>query len=196
MGKRSNCISMIFNIFVIYFSYNAIIALIEYYHTSTYLSVIITWFANVLSPFAFGALVHLRFNMLEILEIINFVANTLFYLMPVIILLASLFSIIIFLLPNSYDYYLIIGVKLYLGSLALICEGFLIKKIMEELFCPVADVELLYDFDYEKQRTKKLNKNLTKSKTSPHENADNTDIPPAETIITPVNKLSDPNMHQ
>jgi len=186
---------MIFNIFVIYFSYYAIIALIEYYHTSPYTSLVITWFANVLTPFAFGTLIQLRFNMLEIMKIMNFIANTMMYLLPAIVLLATLFAIIIFLLPNSYDYYLILGVKLYLGALSIVCVAFLVKKIFEELFCPVPNVDIFNDFDFEKNRKKNQQESLTKHEKSVSEipikeNKEN-EIQTAETTSTPVVTVND-----
>jgi len=153
---------MVLNIFIIYISYVSVIALIERYEGSLYLTVTITWFANFLMPFAFGAFVQLRFNMLEILEIIHFVSNTLFYFVPVIFLLATFFSAMIFILPHKYEYYSIMGIKAYLGAVALVCCVFLVRKMIIELFCDEGeDVTLLYDFQREKQKnsTKNVNEN-------------------------------------
>ena len=133
MGKCIDICMLLFNIFLVYYSYTSVIKIIEYYEGNIYLTSIITWLSNFLMPFAFAVFVNLKFNMLEILQIINFVSNTLFYFIPIIFLLATAFSVLLFFLPDSYDQYLILGIKIYLGALAILCIGFLIKKSMKKL---------------------------------------------------------------
>jgi hypothetical protein len=149
MGKCCDLLSLLFNIVMIYFSYTWIIAIIVRYEGSTLLTVIITWLANFLMPFAFGIFVQLKFDMKEILQIINIVGNIIFHVLPVVFLLATLFSVLIFILPHYYDKILISGIKIYLGLIALTCEALCVKKMFEEVFCDHVDTHLLNDYSRE-----------------------------------------------
>ncbi len=146
MGKCSDLLNLLINGTLIVVLYISVIRVIEYFENSTFMSVVLCWLANFLMPFAFAVFVKLKFDMKEIMQIMHFVGNALFFLLPVIILLATVFSLLILFLPKYYDHFLIIGIKIYLGAIALLCEGMIVKKLLEELFCDEVDTKILNDY--------------------------------------------------
>ena len=140
-------LSILLKIVLIYFTYISVISIIEYYEKNRVLTVIITWFSNFLLPFAFGLFYHLDFNMFEILTIINAVVSVLAIFIPLIFLFATMFAILIYFMPHYYEYYLILGVKFYLGGVSLICICFLLKKLFITIFYKEEEKILLFEDD-------------------------------------------------